>query len=123
MGRKLDGDISEWAMDVVNSSHHSGFSGINTVENLLRSPGFSTNGSRHRVHWWPKTKNISKMSKAMHQIDKISQVCLIVDCGGLMKEDGNVFTINDLKKNSSLSISRIREMIRSSKRKLREIMR
>ena len=123
MTSKLDGEICEWAKDVINSSSSSGFSGINIIEKILRDPGFSTGGSRHRVHWWPRNKTIAKMSRAMHQIDPISQVCLVVDSGNLVKEDGNIFTLHDLKKSSSLSMAFIKETIRESKRKLRKIAR
>ena len=119
----LNSDIDLWAKDIVNSSHISGFPGINAVERILKEPGIATDGSKHRVLWWPKNKRIAKMSRAMHQIDPISQVCLIVDSRNLMKEDGNSFTLNDLKKNSSLSMGEIRRRIKESKRKLREILR
>ena len=118
----LNADLDAWAKDIVNSSTNSGFSGINVVEKILSDPGISTTGSKHRVLWWPKSKRIAKMSRAMHQIDPISQVCLIVNSGFLMKEDGNSFTLNDLKKNSSLNMGEIRRRIRESKRKLRGIL-
>jgi hypothetical protein len=109
MSRKLDGDISEWARDIVDSSHMSGFSGINVVEKILRDPGFSTGGSRHRVHWWPRTRNIAKMSKAMHQIDKLSQICLIIDSGYVLTDDGLIFDKHKLAKSSSLTVRRFNE--------------
>ena len=126
MSRKLDKDIEEWAADLMNNIHKCGFSGINAVERILRDPGRSTKGSNHFVHWWPKNRRISRISKAMHQIDKISQICLIVSAGCIMKETEKgktVFTEKDLKNKSSLTVEEIRERVTVSKRRLAEILR
>jgi len=119
----LSQDLDEWCRDQVNNAYSSDFSGINVIEKILRDPGMSTDGSRDRVLYWPRSKRIARISRAMHQVDSISRVCLIVDSGHLMKEDGNSFTLNDLKKNSSLSVGDMRYRIKESKRKLREVRR
>ena len=61
------------------------------------------------------------MSRAMHQIDAISQICLIVKYGSLLKEDGNRFTIKDLIQNSSLTQTEVRTRISGSVTKLKSI--
>ena len=122
MSRKLDKDIEEWAADLMNNIHKCGFSGINAVEKILRDPGISTKGSNHRVHWWPKNRRISRMSKAMHQIDKISQICLIVDSRAIMSDDGNIFTKYDLAKNSSLEVRRFNDYRKKAKAKLSVVL-
>lgn len=121
MSRKIDGLIAEWAEDVVNNCHKSGFSGINVVEKILRDPGISTSGAKHKILWWPRNRRIAKMSRAMHQIDDISQVCLIVKYGGMVKEDGSVFKEKDLIQNSTLTTREFRERIRSARMLLNKI--
>ena len=123
MSRKLDADIKEWATDVMRHVHKSAFSGINAVERILRQPGNSTKGSNHRVLWWPRNRRISKMSKAMHQIDSVSQVCLIINAELILNDDNTIFSFRDLAKNSSLTVGRARGYVTKSKRKLRKILR
>jgi hypothetical protein len=120
---KLDDDLREWTGCVVEEVDKSGYSGINAVERILRDPGFSTGGSQHRILWWPKNRRMAKMSRAMHRIDSISRICLIVEYGPLKKSDDTAFTVRDLKLNSSLSIGEIRERIRDAKSALRDILR
>lgn len=115
---RLDGLIAEWAEDVVNRCHLSGYYGINVVEKILRDPGRSTKGSQHRVLWWPRNKRTAKISKLMHQIDVVSQICLIVAHGGLLKDDGNVFTKHDLAKSSSVNVRRFNGLVKNAKSKL-----
>lgn len=122
MSRKLDGWIAEWAMSIVRDSRRSGYSGINVVERILRDPGISTRGSNHRVLWWPRNHRIAKMSKAMHQIDKVSQIVLIIDAGCIVNDDGTIFTKHDLARNSSVGVRRFNEMRKISKRKLSRIL-
>ena len=121
MTRRIDGLLSEWAEDIVLNNHKSGFSGINVVEKILRDPGISTGGSRHKVHWWPRNKRIAAMSRAMHQIDPISQVILIIHYGRIMKDDGTVFTKHDLAKTSSVGLRRFNEIRRKAVSKLQDI--
>ena len=121
MSARIDGLISEWAEDVVNNCHKSGFSGINIIEKILRDPGISTSTSRHKVLWWPKNKRIAMMSRAMHRIDSISQVCLIIRYGRVVKSDGTMFTKYDLAKTSSIGVRKFNEIVRCSRNKLAEI--
>ena len=137
MSQWLDSMIDEWARDVVLNSRKgplltprlSGFSGINVVERLLKNPGISVRGIGHAVLWWPsrsksaeKRKRMATIYRAMHQIDSISQICLIVDAKRILREDGNIFTVWDLKRNSSLTVGEIRERISRAKRTLRKIL-
>lgn len=122
MSRRLDADIDEWAQDVVANMNKSGFSGINTVEKLLKDPGLSTQGSRHRVLYWPKNRRIAKMSRVMHQIDKVSQIVLIISCGYLSNDDHTVFTKHNLAKCSSLGVRRFNELEKLAKIKLSQIL-
>ena len=123
MTKRLNSWLDEWARDMVSQANNSGFSGINVVEKILRDPGISTKGGSHKILWWPKTRRIAKLSRAMHQIDPISQICLIVDAKAIMREDGNVFTKRDLVKNSSLTTREVREKLRQSKRRLSALLR
>ena len=116
MGKKLDADIQEWARSVVADADKSNISGINVVEKILRDPGMATGGSRDRVHWWPKNRRIARMSRLMHCIDLITQICLIVDSGVIFRDDGKVFRAKDLKNCSSLSVTEIRNRVRAAKR-------
>ncbi len=120
---KLDSDITEWAEDVVNNLHKSGFSGINIIEKILKDPGISTKGSRHRVLWWPKNKRLYKIGKAMHQVSGIGVICLVIQYGRMLKEDGNIYTAVDLSKDSSIDLRRFEDECRAAKGKLRAILR
>jgi len=90
--RKIDVLLTEYAEDVVNSMTDTGFSGINIIEKILRDPGISTQGSKHRVLYWHRNKRIAKMSKAMHHVSQRGQLCLIVKYGRIVKEDGQILT-------------------------------
>lgn len=130
MTKRIDGLISEWAEDVVNrcgnvigKTHDEGFSGINIIEKILRDPGIATGKSRHVVHWWPRNRRIAMMSRAMHQIDIISQICLLVRYGRILKEDGNVYTKQDLAKDSSIDVRRFNDIVKNARKKLLTITR
>ena len=123
MSRTLKADIDEWAKEMVRNAHKSGFSPINTFENLLRNPVLSTGGSKHRILYWHRNKRIARMSRAMHQIDKLSQILLIVDSGYLESDDKTVFTLENLRDHSTMKMHEIREIIRDAKQKLRKILR
>ena len=118
---KLDADITEWAEDMVNNCRKSEYSGINIVEKILRDPGITTQGSRHRVLWWPRNKRIARMSSAMYQIDIISRVCLIVQYGKMVEDDGTVFTKYNLAKNSSIGVRRYNKIVKKARTKLAQI--
>ena len=122
MGRKLDADILAWALDLMGFARRSGYSSINAVERILRDPGVSTGTSDHKVLWFPRNRRISKISKAMHQIDRIDQICLIVESGALMDDDNRIFTMKDLAKNSTLSVGSARDRAKKAKRKLNFII-
>ena len=91
--RNLESDLVVWAEDRVNTAHRCGYSGINIIEKILKDPGISTQGTRHRIHWWPKSRRIYKIGRAMHQISAIDQVCLIIKYGRLINPDnGQIVT-------------------------------
>ena len=124
---KLDTDITEWAEGILHDLDKSGFSGINIIEKILRDPGISTRGSRHRVHWWPrgardKQRRMAKMSKAMHQVTPTGQICLVIKHGRMLRGDGNIYTKYDLRKDSSIGLRRFNDECRIAKTKLREIL-
>ena len=121
--KRIDALIAEWAEDVVMRSYESGFPGINVIERILRDPGIATGGSKHKVLFWHRNKRIAMVSRAMHRIDPIAQICLIVRYGGILKEDGTVYTKHDLVKESSLTLRRFNELVRSSRKQLQEITR
>jgi len=119
---RLDSMIDEWARDVLDSDYMSGFSGINAVEKILRDPGISTRGCGHVVLWWPRNKRIARISRAMHQVDPISQVCLMVDSGVMVREDGKQYSKHDLVRSSSLTLRRYYDFRESAKIKLAQIL-
>lgn len=122
MTRRIDGLLSEWAEDIVLNAHKSGFSGINVVEKILRDPGISTGGSRHKVHWWPRNKRIAKMSRAMHQIDSVSQVCLIVKYGRIVNDDGSIFDEKQLVRNSSIGMNDFLRLVGRARFRLNQLV-
>ena len=120
MSKKLEALIREWAEDVVLSSHKSGYYGINVVERHVRDPRTSEYKPGHRVLWWPKNNRIARMSSAVHCLDTVSQICLIVMYGRLLNDDGTVFDKYQLAKSSSLTVRRINELAKKAKKKLSE---
>ena len=118
----LDSLIDEWAADLMRHVHRGGYSGINAVERILKDPGISTKISGHVVLWWPKTRRIAKMSKAMHQVSPIEQIVLVVDSGHLLNDDRSVFTKAHLAKNSSLEVRRFNDFRKKAKAKLSSIL-
>jgi len=118
----LSQDLDEWCRDQVNNAYSSDFSGINVIEKILRDPGMSTDGSRDRVLYWPRSKRIARISRAMHQVDPISQVVLIVASGHIINEDGTVFSKHMLAKRSSLTVRRFNELRKKAKLLLSSIL-
>lgn len=114
--------IKEWASDVVRDMHKSGYYGINIVERILRDPGVSSKGLRHKVLWWPRNHRIALVSKAAHQLEPMAQMCLVVKFGGMMRDDGKLFTKHDLAQYSSLEVRRFNKIVADAKIKLREII-
>lgn len=119
---KVEHRIAEWAEDLVNNCHRSGYYGINTVEKILRDPGFSTKGGRDRILWWPRNKRIAEMSRHMHKIDPIPQICLIVWYGRVLNDDNTLFDKYQLARNSSLTVREINRYVKSAKIKLQEYL-
>lgn len=119
---RIDDWIDEWAFHIVMNLHKSDFYGINVVEKILRDPGISTNGGRSKILWWPpRDRRVAKISRAMHQIDPISRVCLIIDTENLRDRDGKIFDKYALAKNSSVTVRRFNELTKNAKTKLRRI--
>jgi len=118
LNSRLDSDLLEWAQSVVADADRSNLSGINVVEKILRDPGISSGGSPHRVHWWPKNRRIAKMSHIMHQIDRISQLILIIDAGVIGDDDQTTFDKYKLAKYSSVSVREFNKLKKKSRAKL-----
>ena len=118
---KIEAWITEWAYDYLRTWRKEGFSGINAVERLRHDPGISKNISGHKILWWPRNKRISKVSKAMHLIDELSQACLIVRYGKPMSDDGIILTGKDfVKSHNNLTYEEYRARIREARRRLEE---
>ena len=121
--QRVDRWLIEWAEQCIfEALWRSELSGINVVEKLLRDPGVTTGTSGHKVLWWPKNHRISKISKAMHQIDPVSRVILIINYGFLPKEDGNKYTLSDLRRDSSLAMGEISAKKRKSRNKIKGLL-
>ena len=114
--------IREWAEAAAEDMWKSGYPGINAVEQLLRDPGRSLGINGHRVLYFHRNQRIAKVSRAMHQVDPISQVCLIVKYGRIVDDDGRIMTGRDLVSNSSLTPADYKEKCRSALHKLRKVL-
>ena len=122
MSRKIDGLIGEWAEAEVNDLSKSGIYGINIVERLWRDPGMATGGAKHRVLWWPRNRRVAKVSRAMHQVDNISKICLIARYGGMVNDDGTIFDEKVLVRSSSLTMTEVKKRISDARRLLSRLL-
>ena len=119
---KLDPLLKRWAENSISEAYKSGYSGINIIDKILHDPGISTQGSRHRIHWWPRPK-LAKIEKAMHQIPAMAQMCLIIEYGRLIDpKNGQIVTDQDFCKYEHMKMSKYREYILKAKRKLDHIL-
>ena len=114
--------IREWAEAAAEDMWKSGYPGINAVEQLLRDPGRSLGINGHRVLYFHRNQRIAKVSRAMHQIDPISQICLIVRYGRIVDENGQIIGGRDLVNASSLTPADYKEKCRGAVRKLKKIL-
>jgi hypothetical protein len=134
--KKLDFWLTEWAEHQVNIMHRCGYSGVNIIEKILKDPGISTGGSKHRVLWWPKNKRIAQMSRAMknkriaqmsramHQISPYSRLCLVVEYGRIVQQkNGQILTKKEFCAKRGHSCAFFDECVRDAKNKLRVILR
>ena len=85
--RTLDSLLVEYCEHLVNTYHRCGYSGQNIIHKILNDPGISTQGSRHKILWWPRNKRIFKMGRAFHHLDSLQQMCLIVFYGRIVDPD------------------------------------
>lgn len=115
--QRIDRWLIEWADQQIAETADSGYSGVNVVEKLLRDPGVAEGKSGHKVLWWPRNRRLSKMSKAMHQIDPVSKIILIVHYGYLPHE-GRKYTKHDLARESSIDAERFDELRKAARKKL-----
>ena len=120
---KLDRWLTEWAEEQIYSADCCGYSGINIVERILRDPGRSTKGSRHKVLWWPRNYRVGRVSRAMHQIPVMSQLCLIVEFGKIVKpENGQVLEKHEFSINYGFGARKFDRYVRKAKNKLSRIL-
>ena len=119
MTKKLDDLLKEWAYDRGRTMHRPGYSGINILEKLLRAPGIATRGSRHRILYWPRSKRLGKMERAMHRISQRGQCCLIVQYGDIVKpEDGQILTKQEFSRFLGISVNKFDKNITDSRNTL-----
>ncbi len=119
--QRIDRWLIEWAEDCIARTADSNLSPINVVEKLLRDPGMSTGKSQDKILFWHRNPRIAAVSKAMHQVDATSQVILIVHYGYLPHE-GRKYTMNDLVRESSLTLSECRNKRRKARSKINKII-
>ena len=121
--RSLESDLVVWAEDRVNTAHCCGYSGINIIEKILKDPGISTQGTRHRIHWWPKSRRIYKIGRAMHQISAVDQVCLIIKYGRLINPDnGQIVTDVECALELGFGLRRFEKNVIEAQNKLSRIL-
>ena len=119
---RLDSYLKEWAEEELRSLTKSCYSGIDIVTQILMGQT-STSGNRHKILWWPKNRRIAIMSRAMHQVDKISQLCLMIHYGRPLSLDGKILTKYDLARNSSVTVRKFNTLCKKAKNKLSAITR
>ena len=102
----------------------SNLSGINVVERLLRDPGRASAKSNDRILFFHKNPRIAAISRAINhaEIDNVTKIILIVDYGFIAKDDGKRFKINDLVRNSSLTMSECRAKKREARQKINRLL-
>ena len=122
MKNKLDRWLKRWADSVLSDLSRSGFSGINVVEKILKDPGISTKGARHRILWWPRSVAIAEVSRAMHQVSPIEQACLVIRHGRPVKPDGRIFDELELSKNSSMTVAEIKQSAKDGRKTVKGIL-
>ena len=122
--QRVDRWLIEWAEDEIRQSNMSNLSGINVVEKLLRDPGMATGKSKDRILFFHRNPRIAAISRAINraEIDNLTKIILIVDYGYIAKEDGKRFKINDLVRNSSLTMSECRAKKRDARRKINSLL-
>ena len=121
--RNLDSLLVEYCEHLVNVMDRSGFSGINIIEKILKDPGISTLGSKHRALWWPKNKRIAEMSRAFHYVMPNARVCLVVEYGRVLKEDGWILTKKEFCADQGSSCALFDSYVKVAKKQLRYILR
>ena len=85
--RSLDSLLVEYCEHLVNTMDRCGYSRENIIHKILNDPGISTQGSRHRILWWPRNRRLYKMGRAFHHLDVLQQMCLIVQFGRIVDPD------------------------------------
>ena len=120
--RNLDFLLVEYCEHLVNVMDRSGFSGVNIIEKILKDPGISTLGSKHRILWWPKNKRIAMMSRAFHHVIPRARVCLVVEYGKVLKEDGWILTKKEFCADSGSSCALFDSYVKVAKKQLRYIL-
>ena len=114
--------IADWVFEVSMNVHKSEYYGINVIERVLRDPGIAKYKRRHWIFWWPRSRRVALVEKAMHQIPVIQQICLLVQYRGVIREDGNVYTKHDLALDSSVTVREFNRYRKESENKIREIL-
>lgn len=119
---KLDRWLTEWANGIIRDLDRSGYSGMSILGKIIYDPGISTAGMRHRILWWPRNRRMSEISRAMHHVNKIEELCLIIKYGKPTKEDGRTFTKHDLAKCSSIDCARFTQITRNGRKKVKDAL-
>lgn len=60
---------------------------------------------------------MSIMSKIMHQIDKTSQLCLIIDTKRMLNDTGQIVTKSDLARHKLITVREFNERVKQAKSK------
>ena len=123
--RNLDSLLVEYCEHLVNTYHRCGYSGQNIIHRILKDPGISTQGSKHKILYWPRNKRIAKMSRAFHHLDAMQQICLIVRFGRIVDPDNGqvVDDVTFAQDQPGMTLPIFHKNIRSAKYKLAEVLR
>lgn len=62
------------------------------------------------------------MSRAMHQIDRLAQILLVVDARMVMMESGHPMTFNQFADLFGMKTRKVRAIVRAAKDKLTNIL-
>ena len=121
--RTLDSLLVEYCKEVADTMYRSDYSRENAIHRMKFNPGISTQGSRHRILWWPRNRRIAKMSRAFHHLDVMQRMCLIVEYGKIVDPDnGQIVIPLDFALDHGFGLRKFNNNVRESKTILSRIL-
>lgn len=123
MSDKLDEDIRLWASQVMHSVlEATGYSPLNAVERICRDPGIAHFKQEHKCLWWPWGWRVARIHKAAHQLTVMERVCLIMNAGVILDDDGKQLTVKEFCRICKGRESKFPAYVNRAKGKLKKIL-